>query len=89
MVPFEKDLSERIKGKNWEVFINSLEYIALQLASIIVNEIYEENPTAFPPSPTHLALGGNTPSLSWFNNYGTASVMGQNQIRLSVELLTW
>jgi hypothetical protein len=55
------------------------------LASIIVNEIYEENPTAFPPSPTHLALGDNTPLLSWFDNYSTASAMGQNQIRLSAE----
>ena len=85
MVPFGKDLSARIKGKDREVFINSLEYIALQLASIIVNEIYEENPTVFPPSPTHLALGDNTPSLSWLDNYSTASEMGQNQIRLTAE----
>jgi hypothetical protein len=72
-------------GQDKDVYINSLEYIALQLASIIVNELYEENPTAFPPSPTHLALGDNTPSLSWFNHHSTASAMGQNQIRLSVE----
>jgi hypothetical protein len=68
-----------------DVYINSLEYIALQLASIIVNELYEETPTAFPPSPTHLALGDNTPSLSWFDHHSTASAMGQNQIRLSAE----
>jgi hypothetical protein len=64
----------RVKGlgKDKDVYINSLEYIALQLASIIVNELYEENPTAFPPSPTHLALGNNTPSLSWFDHHSTA-----------------
>jgi hypothetical protein len=77
----------RVKGlgKDKDVYINSLEYIALQLASIIVNELYEENPTAFPPSPTHLASGDNTPSLSWFDHHSTASAMGQNQIRLSAE----
>jgi hypothetical protein len=32
-----------------------------------------------------LTLGDNTPSLSWFDNYGTASAIGQNQIRLSAE----
>jgi hypothetical protein len=67
-------------GKDKDVYIDSLEYIALQLASIIVNELYKENPTAFPPSPAHLALGDNTPSLSWFDRHSTASAMGQNQI---------
>jgi hypothetical protein len=87
MVPFGKDLFSQVKGlgKDKDVYINSLEYIALQLASIIVNELYEENPTAFPPSPTHLALGDNTPSLPWFDHHSTASAMGQNQIRLSAE----
>jgi hypothetical protein len=87
MVPFRKDLFSRVNGlgKDKDVYINSLKYIALQLASIIVNELYEENPTAFPPSPTHLALGDNTPSLSWFDHHSTASAMGQNQIRLSAE----
>jgi hypothetical protein len=87
MVPFGKDLLSRIKGlgKAKDVFINILEYIALQLASIIVNDLYDENPTAFPPSPTHLALGDNTPSLSWYDHHSTASAMGQNQIRLSAE----
>jgi hypothetical protein len=87
MVPFGKDLFSRVKGleKDKDVYINSLEYIALQLASIIVNELYKENPTAFPPSPTHLALGDNMPSLSWFGHHSTASAMGQNQIRLSAE----
>ena len=87
LVPFGKDLFSRIKGlgKDKEVFINSLEYIALQLAHIIINEIYDENPSAFPPSPTHLALGDNTPSVSWLNHHSTASTMGQNQIRLTAE----
>jgi hypothetical protein len=87
MVQFGKDLFSRVKGlgKDKDVYINSLEYIALQLASIIVNDLYEENPTAFPPSTTHLALGDNTPSLSWFDHHSTASAMGQNQIRLSAE----
>ena len=85
MVPFGKELSTRIKGKDREVFINSLEYMALQLASIIVNEIYEENPEAFPSCPTHRAKGDNTPSISWFDTFGTASSMGQNQIRLHAE----
>jgi hypothetical protein len=87
MVPFGKELFSRIKGlgKAKDVFINSLEYIALQLASIIVNDLYNENPTAFPPSPTHLALGDNTPSLSWYDHHSTASAMGQNQIQLSAE----
>jgi hypothetical protein len=70
-------------GKDKDIYINSLKYIVLQLASIFVNELYEENPTAFPPSPTHLALGNNTPSLPWFDHHSTASAMGQNQIRLS------
>jgi hypothetical protein len=58
MVPFGKDLFSRVKGlgKDEDVYINSLEYIALQLASIIVNELYDENPTAFPPSPA-LSIG--------------------------------
>jgi hypothetical protein len=87
MVLFGKDLFSRIKGlgKAKDVFINSLKYIALQLASIIVNDLYDENPTAFPPSPTHLALGDNTPFLSWYDHQSTASAMGQNQIRLSAE----
>jgi hypothetical protein len=87
MVPFGKDQFSRVKGlgKDKGVYINSLKYIALRLASIIVNELNEENPTAFPPSPTHLALGDNTPSLSWFDHHSTASAMGQNQIRLSAE----
>jgi hypothetical protein len=87
MVPFEKDIFSQVRGlgKDKDVYINSLEYIALQLASIIVNELYEENPTAFPPSLTHLALGDNTPSLPWFDHHSTASAMGQNQIRLSAE----
>jgi hypothetical protein len=88
MVPFGKDLFSQIEGlgKDKDVhIINSLEYIALQLASIIVNELYKETPTAFPPSPTHLVLGNNTPSLSWFDHHSTASAMRQNQIRLSAE----
>jgi hypothetical protein len=87
MVPFGKDLFSRVKRleKDEDVHINSLEYIALLLASIIVNKIYKENPTVFPPSLTHLALGDNTPSLSWFNHHSTALAMGQNQIRLSAE----
>jgi hypothetical protein len=40
-----------------------------------------------PPSPTYLALGDNTPSLSWFDHHSTASAMGQNQIQLSAEYL--
>jgi predicted lipase len=87
MVPFGKDLFSRVKGlgKDKAVYMHSLEYIALQLPSIIVNELYEENPTVFPPSPTHLTLGDNMPSLSWFGHHSTASAMGQNQIQLSAE----
>jgi hypothetical protein len=87
MVPFGKDRFSQIKGLgiDKDVYINSLEYIALQLASIIVNKLYKEKPTVFPPSPTHLALGDNMPSLSWFDHHSTASAMGKNQIRLSAE----
>ena len=83
ILPFTKALKTRID--NNEVHVNNLEYITLHLAKILVQLLYSQNPSKYPPHPCHNVKGDNTPSVGWLNNTSTASTLGQQQLQLTAE----
>ena len=83
ILPFSKRLCDRIAAD--EVHINSLEFIAILISYIMVQEKYKANPSNYPPSPTLLAFGDNTTANAWWEKMSTHSKMGQNLLKLYAE----
>jgi hypothetical protein len=80
LLPYSEHLYRRIK--KGEVHINVLEFLALFLAYLAFLKRYNLDPSQFPPFPTMLSWGDSKSANKWMRTISTASVMGQNALRL-------
>ena len=83
LLPYSAELCSRIEAK--KVHINSLEFIGLLLAYIMVLERYNADPSQFPPHPILRALGDNKAANAWWSKMSTASTAGRNLLKLYAE----
>ena len=83
LLPFSEELCARISRK--EIHINVLEFIALLISFIIVQEKVKLHPEMYPPAPVLLAFGDNTSANAWWKKMSTHSQMGKNVLKLYAE----
>ena len=83
LIPFSAKLCNRISTN--DVHINALEFVALLITYIMVQEKHAENPARYPPHPTLDSRGDNTSANAWWRKMSTQSTMGQNLVKLYAE----
>ena len=76
LIPFSKELRQRILDK--EVWINSLEFIALFMAYIAFLAEYNLRPDEFPPYPVLRLWGDNMSTNKWMRKISAVSTTAQN-----------
>ncbi|KAG7345378.1 hypothetical protein IV203_032909 [Nitzschia inconspicua] len=89
IIPLSKGLWKRatLPQKHGDkLHINCLEFIGIIVAAVILSKWYHGRENQFPPHPMAAISCDNTSAISWCRKMSTASVTGQNLLRLFAEM---
>ncbi|KAG7354495.1 hypothetical protein IV203_003851 [Nitzschia inconspicua] len=85
IIPLSEGLWKRatlLQKHRDKLHINCLEFIGIIEAAVILSEWYHGRENQFPPHPMAAISCDNTSAISWCRKMSTASVTGQNLLRL-------